>query len=98
MSFKINSTNNIKIKLNSKFTFSSKNSPLKENYAHEVYSECYNLYKKEYLNDRDFSLDSEDITEELEEIISDFDINLKRRNDLLSDSIYSDILDDFGKF
>jgi hypothetical protein len=91
----ISTPNNLK--LNTKLNLNLKNSHLSENYVKDTYKECYNYYKKEYLNNRDFSLDSEDITEELDEIINEFDVNLKRRNEMLSDSIYSDILDDFGK-
>lgn len=85
------------LKLTTKLNINLKNSPIPENYVKDTYTECCNYYKKEYLNNRDFSLDSEDITEELDEIINEFDINLKRRNEILSDSIYSDILDEFGK-
>lgn len=67
-----------------------------ENDIVEIFNQCYNIYKKEYMCDEDFSIKSDSISEELEEIINEYDAHLKKRNDTLSNSIYSDILDEFG--
>ncbi len=34
----------------------------------DIYQNCYNQYKREYANDDDFSIKSEDITQEIQEI------------------------------
>jgi len=64
--------------------------------SNDVYHQCYSIYKQEYTNDKEFSIKSEDISEELDGILNEYEVNLKKRNDNLSNSIYSDILDIFG--
>jgi hypothetical protein len=64
----------------------------------DIYNYCYREYKQEYMNDEDFSIKSEDINNEVDEIIDDFDLKLKKRKNNLSDSVYSDILDELGKY
>lgn len=63
----------------------------------DIYNFCYKEYKQEYMNEEDFSIKSEDINNELDDIIDDYDLKLKRRKNNSSDSIYSDILDELGK-
>lgn len=60
----------------------------------EIYNQCYNIYKKEYLNNKDFSIQDEDITEEIDEILNDFDNHMKYHNN--SSSVYSEILSNLG--
>jgi hypothetical protein len=60
----------------------------------EIYTQCYDIYKKEYLNNQDFSLQDEDITEEIDEILNDYENHRKNNDD--SSSVYSEILNDLG--
>jgi hypothetical protein len=60
----------------------------------EIYNNCYNIYKMEYLNNLDFSIQDEDITEEIDEILHDYENNKKNHDN--SSSIYSEILNDLG--
>lgn len=63
-----------------------------------IFDITYKTYKKEFLKDRSFSVDlSDDIMDEVNDILFEFDKKLKKRDDNLTDSILSEILDDLGK-
>jgi hypothetical protein len=57
---------------------------------------CYQQYKKEYANDEDFSLKSSNISQEVDELLNEFDYHVKQRHDIVSNSIYSDLLEQIG--
>ena len=62
----------------------------------EIKNEYYNLYKQEFTRGEDFVIRPEDIREEVLDLIKEFDLQVKRRNDIFSDSICSDMLDELG--
>jgi len=68
-----------------------------EGQINDIYENCYKDYKQEFMNDEDFSIRSEDINNEVEEILDDYAVKLKRRKNKHSDSIYSEILDELGR-
>ncbi len=63
----------------------------------EIYTNCYDKYKYEYTDNLDFSIRSDDMSEEIDDLLNNFDTHLKKRNDVLSTSVYSDILNELGK-
>jgi hypothetical protein len=90
MSINVSSSNS----LSSYSNQNQQNVNITEIQINEIYLQCYNLYKKEYNDNRDFSIKSDDINEELDEILNEYNVLLKKRNDVLSTSIYSELLDD----
>jgi hypothetical protein len=59
---------------------------------------CYQQYKKEFTNDEDFSIKSyNDLSQELDDILNEYDYQVKKRHDVINNSIYSDLLEQIGK-
>jgi hypothetical protein len=69
----------------------------------ELYTNYYNIYKDQYTNGQDFcfkesdSKEMKDLNEEVDELICDYEKHLKKRGDILSKSIFEDMLDELGK-
>jgi len=62
-----------------------------------LYEITYKAYKKEFTKDKSFSIDSdEDVIEAVDSIVNGFEDRVKLRNQNLTDSILSEILDDLG--
>ena len=70
---------------------------INDGHLNDIYDFCYKEYKQEYMNDEDFSIKSEEINIEVDEIVEDYALKLKRRKNKHSDSIYSEVLDELGK-
>lgn len=63
-----------------------------------IWEIAYKSYKKEFTKDRSFSLDSDsEMTEEIDCIINGFERRMKKRNDNVTDSLLSEIVEDLGK-
>ena len=62
----------------------------------DIYNCCYLIYKKDYVNNKDFSIKSDDITEEIDELINDYDNHKKARKHNDSNSLYSEMLEELG--
>lgn len=62
-----------------------------------IYEIAYKSYKKEFTKDNSFSIDSdEEINEEINTIVNEFEERMKLRNQNLTDSLLSEVLDDLG--
>ena len=62
-----------------------------------IYEIAYKTYKKEFTKDKSFSIDSdEDLNEEIDLIVNEFEDRMKLRNQNLTDSLLSEVLDDLG--
>ena len=62
-----------------------------------IYEIAYKSYKKEFTKDNSFSIDSdEEIDEEINTIVNEFEERMKLRNQNLTDSLLSEVLDDLG--
>ena len=61
-----------------------------------IYKCCYSIYKKDYLNNMEFSIQSEDISNEIDDLINDYDNRKKNRVNYDTNSIYSEILNELG--
>jgi hypothetical protein len=86
------------LKLNDSFTISINSDSSHKNVQNKDFiNTCYQQYKKEYMNDENFSLKSYDMSEEIDDFINEFDFHVKRRHEVMSNSIYSDLLDQIGK-
>ncbi len=76
---------------------------LNEKKLTEIYSNYYTMYKKKYTNGKDFSFreadtnEMYDINSEIQDILCDFEKHLNKRGENLSDSLFSDMLDEIGK-
>jgi hypothetical protein len=57
--------------------------------SYDIYTNCYNQYKREYANDEDFSIKSCDITAEIDDIINEYDERCRKA----TCSVLSDFLD-----
>ena len=61
--------------------------------VNSIYDICYENYKKEYASDEDFSIQDEDISQELNSLLECYDFHFKKRRFHHSNSIYSEILE-----
>jgi len=62
-----------------------------------LYEIVYKTYKKEFTKDKSFSIESdEDIYDEIDLLVNEFEDRMKLRNQNLTDSMLSEILDDIG--
>ena len=66
------------------------------NSINDIFIECYDIYKKEYASDEEFSIKDkdEDLSKEISVLLDCYNVHYKKRRHWHSDSIYSDILDD----
>jgi len=62
----------------------------------DIYDGCYEIYKRKYASDDEFSINDNDgdISKEVSILLDCYNAHFKRRKYCHSDSIYSDILDD----
>jgi hypothetical protein len=69
-----------------------------QQYNNDFIKSCYQQYKKEFAGDEDFSIKSyTGLSQEVDDLLNEFDYHVKKRHDILSNSIYSDLLDQIGK-
>ncbi len=62
-----------------------------------IYEIAYKTYKKEFFKDKSFSIDSDDeVNEEIDTLLIEFEERMKLRNQNLTDSLLSEVLDDLG--
>ena len=62
-----------------------------------IYDITYQTYKNEFLNNKSFSVESNDqISDDCDFIINEIENRMKKRNDNLTDSLLSEFLEDIG--
>jgi len=62
-----------------------------------IYEVVYKTYKKEFTKDKSFSIESDDeMNEEADALVTEFEERMKLRNQNLTDSLLSEVLDDLG--
>src|SRR4051794_23093663 len=64
-------------------------------HINQIYSYCYNTYKAEYTGGLDFSMEDDEIDDEISQIFREFENKKRKRNEEFSDSILSELLEDF---